>query len=130
MLTVLHRARQKDYSECQSIVYLPAVTRTGGSCSLTWCTGQNKDPVHCSVPTIIKILAVPPGRWPVLHSTLRVYVAAISSQHDRVNKNTVGNNRLMSLFLKRGYEAASPKRPEGSCRGPAPGVGRSMLASL
>ena len=48
------------------------------------------------------------------HSTLRVYVAAISSLHDRVDSATVGCHRLVSLFLR----GALRLRPPTAMRSP------------
>ena len=94
-----------------------------------WCMGQNEDPVHCSVPTILEFLQslLDGGRSP---STLKVYVAAMSVEHARVDNQTVGSHRLVSLFLKGSSEAAPPDRPKGPYMGSAPSVGRPMPASL
>ena len=64
-----------------------------------WCSDRSEDPVHCSVPEILEFLQslLDCGRSP---ATLRVYVAAISSHHTRVDNDTVGGHKLVSLFLK------------------------------
>ncbi|KAK0139820.1 hypothetical protein N1851_023263 [Merluccius polli] len=49
------------------------------------------------------------------HSTLKVYVAAISSLHNRVDGATVGRHRLVSLFLR----GALRLRPPTAMRAPA-----------
>ncbi|KAK0151644.1 hypothetical protein N1851_007054 [Merluccius polli] len=58
-----------------------------------WCNGKAADPVRCPVAIVLEFL----GRS---HSTLRVYVAAISSRHEGVDGATVGCHRLVSLFLR------------------------------
>ena len=79
-----------------------------------WCSDRAEDPVHCSVPTILEFLQslLDGGRAP---ATLRVYVAAISSRHARVDNDTVGGHRLVSLFLK----GALRLRPPRAQRAPA-----------
>ena len=64
-----------------------------------WCMGRNTDPVHCSVLTVLEFRQSLPdnGRS---SSTLRVYVAAISCRHAKVDNGTVGGHNLVSLFLK------------------------------
>ena len=64
-----------------------------------WCNGKEVDPVRCPVATVLEFLQslLDSGRS---HSTLRVYVAAISSQHERVDGATVGCHRLVPLFLR------------------------------
>ena len=72
-----------------------------------WCRGKAVDPARCSVATVLEFLQslLDDGRS---HSTLRVYVAAISSRHEMLDGATVGCHRLVSLFLRGGPEAASP----------------------
>ena len=79
-----------------------------------WCSDRAEDPVHCSVPMILEFLQslLDGGRAP---ATLRVYVAAISSRHARVDNDTVGGHRLVSLFLK----GALRLRPPRAQRAPA-----------
>ena len=87
--------------------------RTGGSCS-DWCNKKAVDPVRCPVATVLEFLQslLDSGRS---HSNLRVYVAAISSQHERVDGATVGCHRLVSLFLR----GALRLRPPRTLRAPA-----------
>ena len=79
-----------------------------------WCAARAVDPVHCAVTTVLEFLQslLDSGRS---HSTLRVYVAAISSLHDRVDSATVGCHRLVSLFLR----GALRLRPPTAMRSPA-----------
>ena len=103
-------------------------TKTGGNCFLTGAKGEMRNPVHCSVPTILEFLQslLDDGRCP---ATVRVYVAAISAQHTRADNRTVGSHRLVSLFLKGSSEALPPEYPKGPYMGPALGAGCPMLAS-
>ncbi|KAK0147854.1 hypothetical protein N1851_012468 [Merluccius polli] len=75
---------------------------------------RGEDPVHCAIPKVLEFLQslLDGGRSP---ATLRVYVAAISSRHARVDGNTVGCHRLVSLFLK----GALRLRPPQAQRAPA-----------
>ncbi len=79
-----------------------------------WCSYRGEDPIHCSIPKIPDYLQslLDDGRSP---ATLRVYVAAISSQHARVDNDTVGRHKLVSLFLKRALRL----RPAQALRAPA-----------
>ena len=45
------------------------------------------------------------------HSTLRVYVAAISVRHDPVDSATVGGHRSVSLFLRGAVRQHPPSTP-------------------
>ncbi len=75
-----------------------------------WCKGRSENPEHCSVPTILEFLQflLDKGRSP---STLKVYVAAISSRHARVNNGTVGSHSLVSLFLRGAQRLHPPRAP-------------------
>ena len=79
-----------------------------------WCRGKAVDPARCSVATVLEFLQslLDDGRS---HSTLRVYVAAISSRHEMVDGATVGCHRLVSLFLR----GALRLRPSRTLRTPA-----------
>ena len=79
-----------------------------------WCADRGEDPTSCPVATVLDFLQslLDDGRAP---STLKVYVAAISSQHGLINNATVGCQRLVSLFLR----GASRLRPSVSPRVPA-----------
>lgn len=75
-----------------------------------WCAGRSEDPVSCSVPIILEFLQslLDKGRSP---STLKVYVAAISCHHVRVDNNTVGSHNLVSLFLRGARRLRPPTAP-------------------
>ena len=79
-----------------------------------WCAARAVDPVHCTVATVLEFLQflLDSGRS---HSTLKVYVTAISSLHDGVDGATVGRHRLVSLFLR----GALRLRPPTAMRAPA-----------
>ncbi|KAK0154140.1 hypothetical protein N1851_003764 [Merluccius polli] len=79
-----------------------------------WCNGKAADPVRCPVAIVLEFLQslLDSGRS---HSTLRVYVAAISSRHEGVDGATVGCHRLVSLFLR----GALRLRPPRTLRAPA-----------
>ncbi len=64
-----------------------------------WCADRQADPPRCLVPLILEFLQslFDRGRSP---STLKVFVAAISSRHVRVDGLTVGSHRLVSMFLR------------------------------
>ncbi|KAK0136957.1 hypothetical protein N1851_026823 [Merluccius polli] len=72
-----------------------------------WCKGKAADPVRCPVAIVLEFLQslLDSGRS---HSTLRVYVAAISSRHE-------GVDGLVSLFLR----GALRLRPPRTLRAPA-----------
>lgn len=64
-----------------------------------WCSTAGVDPVSCPVPTVLEFLQslLEEGRSP---STLKVYVAAISCHHVKIDGCTVGSHDLVSLFLR------------------------------
>lgn len=64
--------------------------------------------MNCSVPRVLEFLQslLDNGRSP---ATLRVYVAAISSRHARVDNDTVGCHRLVSLFLRGAWRLQPPR---------------------
>lgn len=75
-----------------------------------WCRDLAEDPVHCSIPVILDFLQslLGKGRSP---STLKVYVAAISCRHVRVDHRTVGSHHLVSLFLRGARRLHPPRAP-------------------
>lgn len=75
-----------------------------------WCSGHDEDPVSCSVPTILNFLQslLDKGRSP---STIKVYVAAISCYHTRIDGCTVGSHNLVSLFLRGARRLRPPSVP-------------------
>lgn len=75
-----------------------------------WCSAHDEDPVSCSVPTILNFLQslLDEGRSP---STIKVYVAAISCYHTRIDGCTVGSHNLVSLFLRGARRLRPPSVP-------------------
>lgn len=76
----------------------------------SWCAGREVDPAQCPIPMVLEFLQslLDRGRSP---STLKVYVAAISCHHARVDNGTVGSHSLVSLFLKGAWRLRPPKSP-------------------
>ena len=64
-----------------------------------WCEAQREVPECSSVPIILHFLKSLLERK-LSASTLRVYVAAISSRHVKVDSQTVGSHSLVTRFLK------------------------------
>ena len=64
-----------------------------------WCQTQGEVPETCSVAIVLRFLqsVLDAGRCA---STLKVYAAAISAGHTRVNNQTVGSHYLVGQFLK------------------------------
>ncbi len=73
-----------------------------------WCSDRQADPLHCSVGVILDFLQFlfDSGRS---QSTMKVFVAAISSRHARIDGLTVGSHRLVSLFLKGALRLRPPR---------------------
>uniref|UniRef100_UPI0037E82EF3 uncharacterized protein n=1 Tax=Semicossyphus pulcher TaxID=241346 RepID=UPI0037E82EF3 len=76
----------------------------------TWCAGRGEDPASYTVATILEFLQslLEDGRTP---STLRVYVAAISSRHVLVENATLGCQRLVTSFLRGALRLRPPVAP-------------------
>lgn len=64
-----------------------------------WCLTRGMEPTRCPLPTILLFLQslFDKGLTP---STIKVYAAAISAQHARVEGRTVGSLPLVARFLK------------------------------
>ena len=64
-----------------------------------WCQTQGEVPETCTVAIVLRFLqsVLDAGRCA---STLKVYAAAISAGHTRVNNQTVGSHYLVGQFLK------------------------------
>lgn len=75
-----------------------------------WCIDHCENPVSCSVSVVLEFLQslLDTGRSP---STLKVYVAAISCRHSRVDNVTVGSHHLVSLFLRGARRLHPPTVP-------------------
>ena len=60
-----------------------------------WCDSQNVDPVHCSVPVLLKYLQMLLGKG-LSASTIKVYIAAISARHAFVDGRSVASGGQVS----------------------------------
>ncbi|KAK0136266.1 hypothetical protein N1851_027838 [Merluccius polli] len=94
-----------------------------------WCNGKAADPVRCPVAIVLEFLQslLDSGRS---HSTLRVYVAAISSRHEGVDGATVGCHRLVSLFLRGALWLRPPRTLRAPAWDPAAGVGGHVVTAV
>ena len=72
-----------------------------------WCEVQKEVPECSSVPMILRFLQSLLERK-LSASTLRVYVAAISSRHIKVDSRTVGSHSLVTRFLKKEPSGGTP----------------------
>ncbi|KAL0151990.1 hypothetical protein M9458_052708, partial [Cirrhinus mrigala] len=64
----------------------------------SWCRHRQQDPVNCPVGTVLEFLQ---DRFSagLAHSTLKVYVAAITAYHAPLGGSLVGGNPLVTCFL-------------------------------
>ncbi len=65
----------------------------------SWCEDHQFDPVNCPVGTVLEFLQ---ARFSggLIHSTLRVYVAAIAAYHAPMGGQSVGKDPLITRFLR------------------------------
>ena len=91
--------------DCTAAVRGTVLTARAPSTRLQYENRWKLDPVHCTVATVLEFLQLESGRS---HSTLKVYVAAISSLHDGVDGAMVGRHRLVSLFLRGALRLCPP----------------------
>ncbi len=74
-----------------------------------WCFSHQEDPRRCSIRAVLSFLQQ--GlECRLSPSTLKVYVAAISTHHDPVEWKSVGKHHLVVRFL-RGARRLNPPRP-------------------
>ena len=71
-----------------------------------WCGVNREVPESCSVPVILRFLQSLMEKK-LSASTLKVYVAAISAKHSKVDNQTVGSHTLVTRFL-RGVRRRNP----------------------
>ena len=71
-----------------------------------WCEVNREVPESCSVPVILRYLQSLMEKK-LSASTLKVYVAAISARHSKVDNQTVGSHTLVTRFL-RGVRRRNP----------------------
>ncbi|KAL0197555.1 hypothetical protein M9458_006095, partial [Cirrhinus mrigala] len=90
----------------------------------SWCGHHRQDPVNCPVGTVLEFLQ---DRFSagLAHSTLEVYVAAISAYHAPLGSMSVGKDPLAVRFLHGALRLRPPVRPwvlavvlEALCRPP------------
>ncbi len=74
-----------------------------------WCSSHQEDPWICSIRAVLSFLQQRLERR-LSPSTLKVYVAAISTHHDPVEGKSVGKHNLVVRFL-RGARRLNPPRP-------------------
>ncbi|KAI2648847.1 hypothetical protein H4Q32_019991 [Labeo rohita] len=76
----------------------------------SWCGDRQQDSVNCPVGTVLGFLQ---DRFStgLAHSTLKVYVAAISAYHAPLGGSSVGRNPLVTRFLR----GALRPRPLARC---------------
>ncbi len=74
-----------------------------------WCSSHQEDPRICSIRAVLSFLQQRLERR-LSPSTLKVYVAAISTHHDPVEGKSVGKHNLVVRFL-RGARRLNPPRP-------------------
>ncbi len=74
-----------------------------------WCSSHQEDPRRCSIRAVLSFLQHGLERR-LSPSTLKVYVAAISSHHDPVEGKLVGKHDLVVRFL-RGARRLNPPSP-------------------
>ncbi len=74
-----------------------------------WCSSHQEDPRRCSIRSVLSFLQQGLERR-LSPSTLKVYVATISTQHDPIEGKSVGKHNLVVRFL-RGARRLNPPRP-------------------
>ncbi len=74
-----------------------------------WCSSHQEDPRRCSIRAVLSFLQQGLERR-LSPSTLKVFVAAISTHHDPVEGKSVGKHNLVVRFL-RGARRLNPPRP-------------------
>ncbi len=74
-----------------------------------WCSSHQEDPRRCSIRALLSFLQQGLERR-LSPSSLKVYVAAISTHHDPVEGKSVGKHNLVVRFL-RGARRLNPPRP-------------------
>ncbi len=73
------------------------------------CSSHHEDPWRCSIRAVLSFLQQGLERR-LSPSTLKVYVAAISTLHDPIKGRSVGKHDLVVRFL-RGARSLNPPRP-------------------
>ncbi|KAI2644504.1 Transposon Ty3-G Gag-Pol polyprotein [Labeo rohita] len=76
----------------------------------SWCGERQQDPANCPVGTVLEFLQARFSTG-LAHSTLKVYVAAISAYHAPLGGMSVGRNHLVTRFLRGALRLRPPTRP-------------------
>ncbi len=75
----------------------------------SWCGDRQLDPVNCPVGTVLEFLQARLSTG-LTHSTLKVYVAAISAYHASLGGQSVGRHPLVTCFLRGALRLRPPVR--------------------
>ncbi len=75
----------------------------------SWCRDRQLDPVNCPVGTVLEFLQARLSAG-LTHSTLKVYVAAISAYHAYLGGQSVGRHPLVTRFLRGALRLRPPVR--------------------
>ena len=78
---------------------------------MEWCRTHSEEPTSCPVPVILRFLQ-PRFDEGLAAATIRVYAAAISARHNKVDAVTVGSHTLVSRFLKGTQRLRPPQRSQ------------------
>ncbi len=65
----------------------------------SWCGDRQLNPVNCPIGTVLEFLQARLSAG-LTHSTLKVFVAAISAYHASLGGQSVGRNTLVTHFLR------------------------------
>ncbi|KAL0200148.1 hypothetical protein M9458_003335, partial [Cirrhinus mrigala] len=76
----------------------------------SWCGDRQQDPVNCPVGTVLEFLQAHFSTG-LSHSTLKVYMAAISAYHASLGGLSVGKDPLVTRFLRGVLRLRPPVRP-------------------
>ncbi|KAL0195548.1 hypothetical protein M9458_009120, partial [Cirrhinus mrigala] len=76
----------------------------------SWCGERQQDPANCPVGTVLEFLQARFSTG-LAHSTLKVYVAAISAYHAPLGGMPVGKDPLVVRFLRGVLRLRPPTRP-------------------
>ncbi|KAL0147482.1 hypothetical protein M9458_057222 [Cirrhinus mrigala] len=76
----------------------------------SWCGHRQQDPVNCPVGSVLEFLQSRLSAG-LSHSTLKVYVAAISAYHAPLGGLSVGKDPLVTRFLRGALRLRPPVRP-------------------
>ncbi|KAL0160079.1 hypothetical protein M9458_043804, partial [Cirrhinus mrigala] len=76
----------------------------------SWCGERQQDPAKCPVGTVLEFLQARFSTG-LAHSTLKVYVAAISAYHAPLGGMPVGKDPLVVRFLRGVLRLRPPTRP-------------------